>query len=117
MIEPWVSKWSSFVYPRLHHEPFDPSAKVWEFSTSGPVSGSNQALPWIIFERDRAVFEREFPEWRIVEIQPIMPLRYLVSGGLTTRNLFPGWSYGFWKWVEGGLPFAAMFAFIALERI
>lgn len=116
MIEPWVSDWSNWIYPRLHHERFDPLAQTWEFSTSGPLSGSNQALPWIIFVRDRAVFEREFPEWRIVEIRPIMPLRYLVSGGLSTRNLLPSWSYGFWKWAEGALKFGAMFACITLER-
>ena len=53
MIEPWVSAWSSFIYPRLHHERYDPSAPTWEFPSSGPLSGSNQALPWIIFSRDR----------------------------------------------------------------
>jgi SAM-dependent methyltransferase len=116
MIEPWVNSWSKWVYPRFHHERFDPLSPTWEFSTSGPLSGSNQALPWIIFVRDRAAFEREFPEWRIVEIQPVMPLRYLVSGGLTTRSLMPAWSFGFWKWLEGAVQSAGMFACITLER-
>jgi SAM-dependent methyltransferase len=117
MIEPWVSGWSNWVYTHFHHERFDPLARTWEFSTSGPLSGSNQALPWIIFVRDRGLFEREFPEWRVVEVRPFMPLRYLVSGGLTTRNIIPVWSYTFWKWVEGVLPFGAMFVCITLERM
>jgi SAM-dependent methyltransferase len=117
MVEPWVSPWSRWVYPRFHHERFDPEAKEWEFPTSGPLSGSNQALPWIVFNRDRTVFEREFPEWRIAEIHPGMPLRYLVSGGLTTRTLIPGWSYGFWGWLEKRMPASAMFIYISLDRL
>jgi SAM-dependent methyltransferase len=116
MIEPWVSAWSSFIYPRLHHERYDPSAPTWEFPSSGPLSGSNQALPWIIFSRDRELFAREFPEWDVCQVLPQMPLRYLVSGGLTTRNLAPAWSYGFWKWLEGGFGSSGMFAGIVLER-
>jgi SAM-dependent methyltransferase len=116
MIEPWVSQWSRWIYQHLHHERFDPEAVSWEFPTSGPLSGSNQALPWIIFVRDRARFEREFTEWRIDEIKPGIPLRYLVSGGLTTRSLMPAWSYGFWSWLEKWMPTSPMFASIVLER-
>ena len=57
MIEPWVSSWSRFVYSRLHHEPFQPETSSWELPTSGPLSGANDALPWIIFVRDRLKFE------------------------------------------------------------
>jgi SAM-dependent methyltransferase len=116
MIEPWVSPWSRFIYPRLHHERFDPTAPTWEFPSSGPLSGSNQALPWIIFSRDRQQFEGEFPQWRVLQMQPQMPLRYLVSGGLTTRNLVPAWSYGLWKWLEGGFSSNGMFAGIVLVK-
>ncbi|MGD0005389.1 MAG: class I SAM-dependent methyltransferase [Anaerolineaceae bacterium] len=116
MIEPWVSAWSRFIYPRLHHERFDPNAPTWEFPSSGPLSGSNQALPWIIFSRDREQFDSEFPEWQVRQVLPKMPLRYLVSGGLTTRNLVPAWSYGFWKWLEGGFGSNGMFVGIVLER-
>lgn len=116
MIEPWVSNWSKWVYTKIHHEPFEPFAKTWEFPSSGPLSGSNQALPWIIFERDRMIFESEFPELNIVEILPMMPMRYLVSGGLSTRSLQPIYSYGFWCWVEKVFRFGGMFACITLER-
>lgn len=116
MVEPRVTRWSRLIYPNLHNEVFDPGATRWEFPPSGPLSGSNQALPWIIFERDRAIFEREFPQWQLLKIQPVMALRYLVSGGLTTKFSPFTWTYPFWRWLDERLTFAAMFAFVSLER-
>jgi SAM-dependent methyltransferase len=121
MIEPWVSDWSRFIYPRFHHEPFVPQMNGWEFPSGGPLSGSNQALPWIVFERDRDVFEKEFPELRIIRIQPMLPFRYLLSGGVSLRSFMPGWSTSFWRWIEnrfkGRMGKWAMFALVALEKI
>ncbi len=120
MVEPWVTNWSRIVYRWLHSEPFDPKMKTWEFASSGPLSGANGALPWIVFERDRDRFEEEFPEWRVREIKLGMPFRYLASGGISMRNLMPGWSYGLWSAFENFLhPIMdklAMFAFIVLVR-
>ena len=123
MIEPWVTRWSRFVYTRLHHEPFQPEAPSWELPTSGPLSGANGALPWVIFVRDRFKFTQEFPEWRIELIKPIMPFRYLLSGGVSLRNLAPAWSFGLWKQIESALGLGhwnnqlAMFAQIVLRRL
>lgn len=121
MIEPWVSSWSRFVYTRLHHEPFDPECLSWELPTSGPLSGANDALPWIIFGRDRIKFAQEFPCWQIKLIRPIMPFRYLLSGGVSLRAFAPGWSFGLWREVENALDCwsnqLAMFAHIVLWRL
>ena len=120
MIEPWVSPWSAFVYRRLHHEPFVPDARTWEFPRGGPLSAANIALPWMLFVRDRARFEQEFPEWRIVEVIPMMPFRYIVSGGVSVRALTPAWTFGLWRGLERVLePWMAslgMFVHIVLER-
>jgi len=120
MVEPWVSLWSRWVYQRWHHEPFRPDAPEWEFSPTGPLSGANGALPWIIFHRDRAQFEAEFPQWQIELIKPMMPFRYLVSGGVSLRGLQPSWSYGLWQRLEDALqPWMdklAMFSLIVLQR-
>jgi SAM-dependent methyltransferase len=120
MIEPWVSVWSQLVYTRLHHEPFEPEAKEWEFPKTGPLSGANGALPHIIFARDRLEFEREFPMWQIHAIEPMMPFSYLVSGGVSLRSLMPGWSFRLWRGLEDLLEPAinnlAMFAQIVLIR-
>jgi len=120
MIEPWVTSWSKRIYPRLHHEPFDPTAPAWELTGGGPLSGANGALPWILFVRDRERFEREAPEWKIRPITPIMPFRYMVSGGISLRNLMPAASHLLWKGLERALdPWRdrlGMFAQVVLER-
>ena len=120
MVEPWVTPWSRWVYTRLHHEPFLPEARAWESPAGGPLSGANGALPWILFKRDRERFEHEAPAWRVRAIEPMMPFRYLVSGGISLRGLTPAGSYSLWKGLERALsPFdgkLAMFAHVVLER-
>jgi SAM-dependent methyltransferase len=120
MIEPWVSRWSRLIYTKLHHEPFRPDADAWEFPATGPLSGANGALPWIIFRRDRATFEHEFPQWRVERVEPFMPLRYLLSGGVSLRSLMPGVAFGPWRAIERAAgPWRdglAMFALICLTR-
>lgn len=121
MIEPWVSSWSRIVYTHFHHEPFDPESLAWELPPSGPLSGGNDALPWIMFQRDRTKFEREFPQWRIESIKPLMPFRYLLSGGVSMRSLVPASSFVFAKKVETlfapWINQLAMFAKIVLRRL
>jgi SAM-dependent methyltransferase len=120
MIEPWVTTWSKLIYKNLHHEPFEPSARSWEFLPAGPLTSANGALPWILFNRDYEQFSSEFPEWGLKRIKGMMPFRYLVSGGVSMRNLMPSWTSGLWRGIEGLLaPWAnslAMFALIVLEK-
>lgn len=120
-IEPWVSSWSRLIYTKLHHEPFRPEATEWEFPPRGPLSGANGALPWILFERDRTQFEQEFPQWQIQMIKPMMPFRYLISGGVSMRNLMPGWTFSSWRRLEWlfqpWMNHWAMFAQIVLSKV
>jgi SAM-dependent methyltransferase len=120
MVEPWVSPWSKLIYTRLHHEPFLPDAPEWEIPDSGPLSGANGALPWIVFVRDRERLLRAFPEVLIEEIHPMMPFRYLVSGGVSMRSLMPGILYGAWVGLEALLsPWShslGMFTLIDVQR-
>lgn len=119
MVEPWFSPWSRFVHRRFHYEPFEPEATCWEFATTGPLSGANGALPRIVFERDREIFEREFPQFHVLRIWPMMPIAYLLSGGVAMRSLMPGITYPFWRRLEKCLgtltDYAAMFALIVVE--
>lgn len=91
LIEPYHGAAASWLYPRLFaSESFDKLAPAWELTTSGPMNGANQALSYLVFHRDRAAFEAEFPELRIVHSVPLTNhVRYLLSGGLNFRQLVP----------------------------
>ena len=57
----------------------------------GPLSGANQALAHIVFQRDRARFEQLYGvQLELVHIgYTLNALRYLFSGGLNFRQLLP----------------------------
>lgn len=120
MIEPANTWWSRFIYKNFHHEIFDTEAQ-WELEEIGPVSHGNDAIPWIIFSRDRDIFEDEFPSLRIVRMCNHTPLRYLLSGGLTLRQLVPSFAYPVIRAVEYLLSPAnnllGMFQTIELEKV
>ena len=122
MIEPANTCWSKFIYKNFHHELFDPQAN-WEAAkgAQGPLSLGNGALPWIIFTRDRKIFEREFPSLRIARMRNHTPLRYLLSGGLSLRQLLPSFAYPLVKAIEYVLSPAnnllGMFQTIELEKV
>jgi SAM-dependent methyltransferase len=128
MIEPANTLWSRFVYKNFHHELFDTQAR-WELSSgkagpleeARPLSGGNGALPWIIFSRDRKIFEDEFPSLKIVRMRNHTPLRYLFSGGLTLRQLVPSFAYPAIKAIEYMLSpvndLLGMFQTIELEKV
>jgi SAM-dependent methyltransferase len=99
MIEPANSIWGRFIYQNFHHEPFDPTAG-WFIPESGPMSGANGALPWIVFERDQVTFKKEFESLTITSIRYHTPLRYLLSGGVSRKALVPAWAFGFFKGIE-----------------
>jgi SAM-dependent methyltransferase len=99
MIEPANTLWSRFIYKNFHHEHFDTQAK-WGLDEIGPLSHGNGAIPWIIFVRDRKIFESEFPSLRIVAMRNHTPLLYLLSGGLTLRQLVPSFTYPLIKAIE-----------------
>jgi hypothetical protein len=117
MIEPWNTPWAKFIYQKLHHEPFDTQGD-WDFPLTGPLSGSNQALPWIIFERDKTKFNNIFPEWEIRDIKPIMPVAYLLSGGISLKSLCPYFLYPWVRALERLFfePRWSMFAIIELVK-
>ena len=104
----------------VRHEPFDPYAKTWDFDGGRPLSDANGALPWIIFDRDRDVFRREFPQWDIEIGWRGMPFRYLLSGGVASRMSAPEWTYplvaAFEQFMTKRTRALDMFAIIILTR-
>lgn len=94
---------SEWILRFFHHEPYDPNRTSWDFPSTGPVSGANGALAWIIFERDREKFKRLFPRLQIVNSRPFSPLLYWVSGGLKGWTLAPSFLVPFWRTVDSAL--------------
>lgn len=119
MVEPWNTWWSRLAHAWFHDERMLTNVTEWEFDSSGPVSGANAALPWIVFHRDRHRLERDWPELRVVEVKPIMPLSYLLSGGVSRVSFQPGWMFKGWRAAErilGVETGMAIFALITVER-
>jgi len=120
MIEPSNTFFSRFIYQTFHHERFDPKAVMWEIPYQGPLSSANGANPWIIFIRDKARFEKEFPQLAIRKISYHTPLRYLLSGGVSRHPLVPAWSYNFFTFLERLVNplmiIIAMFMTIEIEK-
>jgi len=118
LIEPWKTSWSSIVYRFFHHEPFLPEAG-WTIPRVGPLSGANGALPWIVFERDRALFKKQYPRFQIKKIELMMPISYLLSGGVSFSGSIPCSWMRIVRFVEK-LPIfkkMAMFSFIEIAVI
>ncbi len=120
MIEPANTLWGRFIYQNFHHEAFDPYG-TWYLDQDGPLSSANGAIPWIIFFRDRDEFEKEFPFFKIIKLNCHAPFRYLVSGGLSFKQLAPSFTYPLIKGIEMIISplnqFFGMFMSIKIENI
>jgi SAM-dependent methyltransferase len=119
MVEPANTPFGRFIYKNFHHERFD-LAGGWYLEATGPLSVANGAIPWIVFTRDRQIFESKFPALKILRIKPHTPFRYLLSGGLSLRQLVPSFMYPVVKAFEFILiplsPLLGMFQTIELQK-
>ncbi len=119
MMEPANTWWGRLIFRNFHHEPFRPELG-WEFPSSGPLSSANGALPWIVFRRDRARFQREFARLELRRLQAQMPFRYLLSGGFSLRQLAPSAAFLPATWLELLLrpfhPWLGMFYWIEIRK-
>jgi SAM-dependent methyltransferase len=92
-IEPHNGFISAVIHKMLHkNEHFEPNMIDWKnYSIKGPLSGANQALPYIIFTRDSKLFEEKyFGRLQLVDQFYIDNwLRYFFSGGVNFKQLLP----------------------------
>lgn len=102
LLEPYYGFFAEFLFPRLFGtEVFDKKSASWETPTSGPMNGANQALSYIVFNRDRAEFERLFPNLHIVHQETCNNyMMYLLSGGLNFRQLWPNWAIPVLRFIQ-----------------
>jgi SAM-dependent methyltransferase len=120
MIEPANSALGRFIYKRFHHEPFDETGGR-EIQAGNPLSNSNQALPYIYFQRDLELFKKEFPQLKINSVKYHSPFMYVISGGVSRSAMLPYFMYGFLKGIEWLLsPFnkqIGLFCTIEVEKV
>lgn len=91
MIEPACGPFATWLYPRLFAtEDYDKDAESWNTPVGGPMSGANQALSYLVFDRDLPRFEADHSGLEIVHTDVLQSWpRYLMSGGLNFRPLLP----------------------------
>ena len=120
MTEPANSALARFIYKRFHHEPFDEKGQR-EIKAGNPLSNSNQALPYIYFERDLNLFKKDFPLLKINSINYHSPFSYIISGGVSRSAMLPFFMYNFVKGIEWLFsPFykqIGLFCTIEIEKI
>lgn len=119
MIEPANSLLARFIYQHFHHEPFLPDAGM-TIEAGNPMSNSNQALPYIYFEREKDYFSKEFPKLKVARIKYHTPFLYILSGGVSRTALLPVWSYQLVQLLERlfqPLSFLlGLFCFVEIEK-
>ncbi|MBN2745640.1 MAG: methyltransferase domain-containing protein [Bacteroidales bacterium] len=101
LIEPHHGPFARFMYKRLFTtETFDTTQKEWT-SLSGPMLGANQALSYIVFQRDFKKWKEKNPNLELLEVKVLNNyLQYLLSGGLNFRSLVPNFMNPFVRFVE-----------------
>lgn len=76
-------------YCNPHHEYYDMVTTSWENTSENRMSHANLALAWIMFIRDRELYDKKFPNLPVREIRRHTLLSYYISGGLLYRNPVP----------------------------
>jgi len=116
IIEPYYGPVASFLYKRLFsNEYFDKNGSATT-AYSGPMSEANQALSYIVFNRERKYFNLKHPNLEIVHSEPLTNyIRYLCSGGVNFRQLLPNFSIPALQLAEGLL--SPLASFLALHQI
>jgi SAM-dependent methyltransferase len=109
MIEVAHTPFARFFFRNFHHEPYQDEVREWAFTQADSMMDSNQALSWMIFVRDRAVFERQFPTLQIEALELLPWFTYMSSGGVNARYLIPRFMNGVMIGLEWALtPLAGM---------
>ena len=119
-IEPAPTWFGRLVYTWLHHEPCDLTAGLTLEKSDSPLSHSNSALPWILFERERDYLAKNVPGLNLLQLSYHTPFRYLLSGGVSFRCLLPSGSHDLILESENLLSplhrWLGMFMTVVLER-
>lgn len=89
LVEPYWSPLGKFCFKHLHSEAYDDKQKDWKLNSSGPMSGANQALSYIILKRDRKIFNQKYPNLEVIYDRPFNGISYLSTGGIWLKPYLP----------------------------
>ncbi len=107
LFEPDLGMLGYAVYGLLHHEPLGLTQQIrWRRDKSESDCEkyyAAQANAFRIFVRGE--FKRELAEWRILRVQRLASLSYVMAGGLRKRQLYPTAAYRMMKRIDGVLNF------------
>ena len=124
LMEPYISWVSFFIYRFLHPEDLiwniDPFKKGYSGKNKNHLHG-NQALPTLMFERDKNLFAKKFPGFKIIKIEKTDFIIYPLSGGFHHPGLCPLFLYQTLEHLERLFnplkSFLAFRMFVILEKI
>jgi SAM-dependent methyltransferase len=125
LIEPHNGFLSKLLCKNMHKdEYFDENAQDWDSTKkNGPLDNANQALSYIVFERDKLLFEKRYGHnLKIIHKQYILNgFRYIFSGGLNFKQFLPSFTLFLLKAFEIILsPFAKFwtpFRMIVIKKV
>ncbi len=123
MMEPNISLGSFIVYRFLHSEGMswriDPLKPGGLRKEKKPFYG-NQAVPTLLFKRDRILFAKNFPRLKIIRKERMDFVIYPLSGGFHNPSLCPLFLYNILEYLEKLLNplnrFLAFRLFVVLEK-
>ncbi len=121
MVDPYYNFLSRTLYKRLFAtESFDMHG-TWRDASEHAMIGANQALTYIVFVRDQALFKEENPKLKVIETRPLRSgLRYLLTGGLNFRRIAPLGLFPFIAKIENRLDLLKFFSIhwiVVIEKI
>lgn len=89
--EPSNSPIQKFMIKKFHpYEYFDESITDWVNSPHGRLSMANNALPYVIFDRDKEKLKTMFPKLKLKKSYRHTFMIYFASGGMSYRSFLPG---------------------------
>lgn len=89
MVDCTHTPFARFFFGRIHPEPFNDRSKDWTFPSQGRMLDSNQALTWMVFERDLSRFHELYPQLAFEQKSWLPWFSYLMSGGVNLRSAVP----------------------------
>lgn len=106
LLEPAITPISYLFYRLFHPEPVvmgaDPLADGPRNTNRKPFD-ANQAIPTLLFSRDRTRLENAFPLLQITHFEQLSLIAYPLSGGFRGWSLIPACSVGFLLRIEDAL--------------